>query len=132
MVRDYHAYDHLPFDAAVVRPILETVIDHDAVGRLFLIESDAGVIGYVLLGFGFSIEYLGRDGWIDEFFIAEPWRGRGAGRQVLALLRDQALALGIRTLHLEVTRRNTRVQRLYAEAGFADHDRTLMTWWEDQ
>lgn len=130
MVRDYHAYDHLPFDADVVRPILETLIGNDALGRLFLVHAGEDVIGYLVLGFGFSVEYLGRDAWVDEFFIAEGWRGRGAGRHVLELIKAEAVRLGIQALHLEVTRGNARVQRLYGASGFRDHDRTLMTWWD--
>lgn len=130
MVRDYHAFDHLPFDSAVVRPILETVIGDDTVGRLFLVRADDEIVGYLLLGFGFSIEYLGRDAWVDEFFIVDAWRGRGVGRQVLALVKAEAVALGIHAVHLEVTRGNARAGALYDAEGFRDHDRTMMTWWD--
>ena len=131
MVRDFHAHDHLPFDPVVVRRILETLIANDSLGRLFLVRSDEDVVGYVVLGFGFSIEYLGRDAFVDELFLVESWRGRGVGRRVLSLLQSEARRLGLGALHLEVTRGNTRALALYASSGFRDSDRTMMTWWTD-
>jgi GNAT superfamily N-acetyltransferase len=131
MVRDYHAVDHLSFNETIVRPILESVIANHALGRLFLIRAGDDVVGYVLMGFGFSIEYLGRDAWVDEFFVKDEWRSRGIGKQVLGLVKAEALRLGIGAVHLEVTRGNTRAQSLYEKSGFQDHDRTLMTWWAE-
>lgn len=36
---------------------------------------------------------------------------------------------GIRALHLEVDRGNTRAQELYRRVGYRDHDRYLLTKW---
>ena len=36
---------------------------------------------------------------------------------------------GVRALHLEVERENTRAQSIYRRAGFVDHDRYLLTKW---
>ena len=130
MVRDFHAHDHLPFDADVIRPILGTLIQNDTLGRLWIIRVDEQVAGYVVMGFGFSIEYLGRDAFVDEFFLVDVWRGRGIGRQVLGIVQAEARRLGVRVLHLEVTRGNTRALKLYQSSGFQDSDRTLMTWWD--
>ncbi|MDB6031743.1 MAG: family N-acetyltransferase, partial [Verrucomicrobiales bacterium] len=36
---------------------------------------------------------------------------------------------GITAVHLEVDRSNSRAQELYRKAGYADHDRFLLTKW---
>ena len=70
------------------------------------------------LCFGYTIEFVGRDAFIDEFFIQEEARGLGIGRQVLAFAKQEAAKLGIVALHLEVARTNEKAKRLYAKAGF--------------
>ena len=50
----------------------------------------------------YSVEHGGRDGFLDDFYLAPEARGRGLGRQALEALEREAQALGIRVLHLEV------------------------------
>jgi hypothetical protein len=38
-------------------------------------------VGCVVLTLGYSLELLGRDAFIDEFYLREVYRGRGWGRQ---------------------------------------------------
>jgi len=80
-------------------------------------------VGYIALCFGYSIEFAGRDAFLDEFFVTEPHRGRGIGRRVLGLVIEEAGRLGVRCLHLEVARANHWAQRLYSSAGFESRDR---------
>ena len=84
------------------------------------------IVGYVVLTLGFSVESGGRDGFIDELYVAPAARGRGIGAKVLALVGREAGALGLKRLYLEVGHDNP-AHGLYRRAGFVDHPRHLMS-----
>jgi ribosomal protein S18 acetylase RimI-like enzyme len=46
---------------------------------------------------------------------------------LLATVEAACPALGVRALHLEVDHVNERAKGLYVRAGYADHERYLMT-----
>jgi len=85
------------------------------------------LVGYIVLCFGYSLEYLGRDAFIDEFYLIESHRGRGWGRKTLEFVRAQAQLQNVRAIHLEVVRRNTAAREFYRKLGFKDHDHYMMT-----
>ena len=76
---------------------------------------------------GFSFEYGGRDGLIDELYLEPAARRRGLGRAALAALLAEADVLGLCAVHLEVERGNAGAERLYRSLGFAGNDRRLLT-----
>jgi ribosomal protein S18 acetylase RimI-like enzyme len=86
-------------------------------------------VGYLVLGFGYSLEFLGRDAFVDELYVDEAHRGGGLGRRFLQAAERVCRANGVRALHLEVDPSNAVAQALYRSWGFADHDRRLMTRW---
>ena len=92
-----------------------------------MIEADGGPVGYVVLTLGFSLEFHGRDAFVDEIYIRAQYRGRGIGGKALAFAEGACRSLGVRALHLEVERKNTAAQAVYRKVGFKDHDRYLMT-----
>jgi ribosomal protein S18 acetylase RimI-like enzyme len=44
-------------------------------------------------------------------------------------VEDAARSLGVNSIHLEVTRRNTTAHRIYCKLGFEDRQHHLMTKW---
>jgi ribosomal protein S18 acetylase RimI-like enzyme len=111
-------------------------------------ESDADVIlkfmqvYYAFDGHGFEREKarealtallrdpsLGRDAFVDEFYLLEEYRGRGWGRRAMKFVEDAARAAGIRTLHLEVVESNTAALQLYRKLGFTEHRSTFLSKW---
>jgi diamine N-acetyltransferase len=84
-------------------------------------------VGYLVAVWGYSLEWHGRDAFVDELFVEPGRRGRGIGSRALELAQEECRRAGIRALHLEVERPNTRAQELYRRMGFRDHDRYLMT-----
>lgn len=132
MVEEFHALDGHPFDRSVVRKALEELVGNPELGRVWLIQDGAATVGYIVLGFGYSLEFHGRDAFIDELFLVESYRGRGWGRMALEFAEREAASLGVRALHLEVTRANHRAREVYTSYGFRDHERTLMTKWIDR
>lgn len=84
----------------------------------WLILDGGTAVGFVVLGFGYSLECLGRNAFVDEFYLREEYRGRGGGRQTMAFLEDAARLEGIRSLHLEVVQENTSALQFAPRAGF--------------
>jgi ribosomal protein S18 acetylase RimI-like enzyme len=126
-MRDFYLHENLTLNEQAARDALRQILTDDSKGRVWLIEFAGEQVGYVVLTFGFSLEFHGRDAFVDELFIAAEQRGRGIGAHTLEFLVDVCRALGIQALHLEVERANTVAQALYRKAGFADHDRYLLT-----
>jgi ribosomal protein S18 acetylase RimI-like enzyme len=127
LMRAFYAHEGIPFDEPVARAAMEALLRDPALGRAWLVLDGSRVGGYVALTLGWSLEFGGRDAFLDEIFLDEALRGRGVGERAIALVVDACRELGVRALHLEVERANSRAQSLYRKQGFADHDRYLMT-----
>ena len=104
--------------AAALMPLLDG-IPH---GAAYLIGPPRAPIGYIIVTFGYSVEFGGMDGFVDEVFIRPGVRGRGVASEVLSSLPRALAGAGLKALHLEVASENTRAQRLYARAGFKLRD----------
>lgn len=117
------------YDEPRSRPALQRLLADASLGQAWLIRVGDEPAGYVVLTFGYSLEYGGRDAFIDELFIARGFRGRGIGKQTLDFVAAEAKALGVIVLHLEVTRSNDVAKRLYTRAGFVHRDHHLMNRW---
>jgi ribosomal protein S18 acetylase RimI-like enzyme len=91
-----------------------------------LIYCDKQVIGYVTLCIGYSIEFAGKDAFIDEFYIEPNFRGKGLRKKALKLIKDLAREKEIQALHLEVERSNLKAQSLYAQADFEVRERYVL------
>jgi GNAT superfamily N-acetyltransferase len=128
-IREFYDYDGHPFDEATLRPALAALLANPSLGRVWLIRHGATPIGYVVLTLGYSLEYRGRDAFVDELYLREPYRGHGVGRKTFVFLEDACRALGVQALHLEVERSNTAAQQFYRKIGLTDQDRYLMTRW---
>jgi len=127
LMREYYAFDHLAFDENIARTAVENFLNNQSLGYVWLILYEGEVIGYLVLTLGYSLEYGGRDAFIDEVYIRDTYRGRGIGTKALAFAEEACHALGVRALHLEVERTNTNAYGVYRKAGFVDHERSLMT-----
>ncbi|MEO6725507.1 MAG: GNAT family N-acetyltransferase [Blastocatellia bacterium] len=129
MVREFYAHEDLSFVEAAARQALNGILSNQAFGRVFLICADGEVAGYTVLTFGYSLEFHGRDAFVDELFLLEKFRGQGISQRVLEFLASVCRENNIAALHLEVERKNLPAQRAYNKFGFADHDRYLLTKW---
>ncbi len=59
------------------------------------------------------------DGDINNVVVAEAWRGRGIGKQMLSKLMELGREIGIENYTLEVRVSNTPAINLYESLGFA-------------
>jgi diamine N-acetyltransferase len=125
--RSFYAEGGYPFFETEARAVLIRLLGEPALGRVWVAIDGPVVVGYVVLTFSYSLEYRGRDAFIDELFVAGPHRGSGLGSAALQLVQDTCTGQGVRVLHLEVERSNDGAIALYRRHGFADRNRLLLT-----
>ena len=127
VMAQYYAEDGYPFVPAEARAALARFLGDASLGHMWVFVVDGEIIGYAALTLGYSLEYRGRDAFVDELYLVPQHRGRGLGSQALARLEDACRQLGVRALHLEAERRKSRLLAFYERGGFASHNRHLMT-----
>ena len=125
-VRAYYVEDRHSFDEDRQPAALAALAAGEPFGRGWLIGLAERRVGYVVLSWSFNIEAGGREACLDELYLVPGVRRRGLGARVLVLVEAEARAFGVRRMFLEVERHN-RVIGLYRRAGYADHDRFLMS-----
>jgi diamine N-acetyltransferase len=123
----YYVFDGHGFDREKARTALVSLLRDARFGRAWFILDGASAVGYIVLCFGYSLEWLGRDAFVDEFYLREEYRGRGWGRATMDFVEDQARTEGIRALHLEVVRQNASALELYRRLGFREHESTFLS-----
>jgi diamine N-acetyltransferase len=125
----YYEFDGHAFDRDKARSALKGLLRDANLGCAWLVLDGDVAVGYIALCFGYSLEWLGRDAFIDEFYLREEYRGRGWGRKTMAFVENAAREAGIRTLHLEVVRQNASALEVYRKLGFAEHKSTFLSKW---
>jgi len=128
-MREYYAFDGHAFDESKARAALLTFLRDNSLGWAWLICDGEAAVGYIVLTLGYSLEFLGRDAFIDEFFLRESHRGHGWGRQAVEFVEQFARAHGVHAIHLEVVRSNPGALAVYRKLGFRDREHYLMTRW---
>lgn len=106
---------------AGIAPLLDG-IPH---GCAYLIGPPRAPIGYVVITFGWSVEFGGLDAIIDELYIRPGVRGRGIASEALIALPRALAGGGLRAVHLEVDKTNEKALKLYKRAGFSVRDNYL-------
>lgn len=106
---------------AGVAPLLDGV-PH---GCVYLIGPPRAPIGYIVITFGWSVEFGGLDAIIDELYIRPGVRGRGIASEALIAVPRALAGGGLRAIHLEVDKTNAKALKLYQRAGFTVRDNYL-------
>ena len=129
LMKDFYAFEQLDYDEVRQRRLITELIADQRLGRLVLFEHSDELVGYMVLGFGFSLEFHGRDCLIDEFYVRHEHRSRGIGEAAVGFALQTCRELGIKAVHLEADHFNVRGHEFYKRLGFKDHKRHLMTRW---
>ncbi|MEL6888720.1 MAG: GNAT family N-acetyltransferase [Pseudomonadota bacterium] len=118
LVAAFHAEEGITLSDEARHAGLQPLLDGIPHGAAYLIGPPRAPIGYVIVTFGWSVEFAGMDGFVDEIFVRPGVRGRGVAGEVLLSLPRALAAAGVKALHLEVAEDNEAAQRLYARCGF--------------
>ena len=123
LVAAYHAFEEVETSAEQRRDSVGKLLQDKSLGEIWLIRKLDIVIGYIAICYSYSIEFGGRDAFIDEFYMDASERGVGGGGRVLKEIAALLRARGIVAVHLEVDRQNERARAAYARAGFSSRDK---------
>jgi ribosomal protein S18 acetylase RimI-like enzyme len=115
------------FDEPAVREVLCKFLASPDLGQAWVFYEDETPVGYIVLTYGYSFEYHGRDSFIDELYIEPQYRRQGIGRRAMQFVEERARELGVNAIHLEVDQGNDPAAELYRRAGYQDQARFLMT-----
>ncbi|AFY97011.1 GNAT family N-acetyltransferase [Chamaesiphon minutus] len=126
LVRAFHEFEDLHITEEQRKSSLTTLLANVELGGIWLIYYNRRPVGYIALCLGYSIEFGGKDAFIDEFYIRPEFRGEGLGRQTLEFIKIAAKDLDIRAIHLEVARTNTNAHKLYSRSNFEVREKYVL------
>lgn len=118
LVGAFHAEEGIEQSEDDRRAGLEPLLEGIPHGVVYLIGPARAPIGYIVITFGWSVEFGGLDGFVDELYVRPGVRKRGIASETLQSLPRALADAGLKALHLEVNTRNEIAQRLYGRAGF--------------
>ena len=123
LMQAYYEYEELPFFASRAHAAMFRLLSDEALGSVWFIHAEEDRVGYAAVTYGYSLEYGGRYAAIDEFFVQEPYRGRGIGTEALGLIEEYCRSSDLRALELESLRGNWRAKEFYERMGYKDQGR---------
>ena len=127
MMEDFYAIDGYPFDIDAKKVVIQTLIQNEDLGKLWLIKIDEKTAGYVCLTYGFSLEYGGKTALLDELFLKSDFRKQGLGQKIITYIENYLKKTEVKSLQLEVESHNENAKKLYFNNGFYTASRTLLT-----
>ena len=127
LMAEFYAESSEPFDAGLSAEAFDRILGDDGLGGVWLLEAKEETAGYVVMTLGYSMEYSGRDAFVDDLFIRAPYRRQGLGREAMNAVMEECRRRGVRAIHLEVDRQNLAAKELYRQFGFEDKERQLLT-----
>jgi len=127
LMRHLYAQDRVDFDPDVQGPALDVFVRDPGLGRAWVIRTGGAIIGYAFVAFGYSMEYGGRDAFLDEIYVTAEHRGRGLGRAMMRVIDETCRAHEVKALHLYVERDNLAAQEFYRRIGFVDSHLRFLT-----
>ena len=122
MLASFHAEEDIKISDEQRAKGLTPLLEGSPHGVVYLIGPPRAPIGYIVISFGWSIEFGGMDGFVDELYVRPGVRGRGVASEVLISLPRALADAGLKALHLEVDTDNADARRLYKRAGFSMRD----------
>jgi ribosomal protein S18 acetylase RimI-like enzyme len=127
LIRAYYRFDQIPFDHKAIAYGLSLLLNEPALGRVWLILKGGKAVGYLILTFGFDLEFGGRQATLTDLYIKAPHRRMGIGRAVVEHVEDFCRSSEVMVVELQVTNRNSGVLDFYRRVGFQAHDRIPMS-----
>jgi len=126
LVTAFHEEAGIDMDDAQRRAGLAPLLEGIPHGAAYLIGPPRAPIGYVVISFGWSVEFGGLDAMIDEIYVRPGVRKRGIATEAMSALPRALAQGGLRAVHLEVGRDNVAAVKLYQRAGFRSRESYML------
>lgn len=128
LVEAFHAEYGLNTSPEHRQNALMPLLEGSPLGAAWLFGPSRAPTGYVVITFGWSLEFGGMEAFIDELYIRPSVRNRGQASEALTAITASLREVGVTALHLEVNKHDDTAQRLYTRAQFKLRDgHALMT-----
>jgi len=127
LVASYYKFDSIAWHERTCRRALRKLLGDRSLGRVWVIDSGAALVGYMVLAYTYDLEFGGLEGMITDLYIAGSHRGEGLGTRMIATAREFCRDAGIGTIELQVSRGNRAARSFYRALGFKAWDRIVMS-----
>ncbi|MEM8979368.1 MAG: GNAT family N-acetyltransferase [Pseudomonadota bacterium] len=118
LVAAFHAESGFDTSAEHQSNAIKPLLEGNPYGAIYLVGPKRAPVGYIALTFGWSLEFGGMDGFIDEIYLRPSVRGRGMGRDALQKICELMAQTDLTALHLEVHKNAPLAEALYQKIGF--------------
>ena len=81
----------------------------------YVMENDAGILGYAMVAKSFSTEFGKPCIWIEDLYMKDAFRGLGIGSEFLRYISEKYAGC---VLRLEAEEENEGALRVYRRSGF--------------
>jgi len=125
-MKAYYRFEGISFDRREVASGLSLLLKDPAIGGAWLILNRGKPVGYLILTFGFDLEFGGPLAGLTDLYIEARHRRKGIGRTALAEVEEVCRSCGVKAIELQVTRKNASVVDFYRAIGFQAFDRVPM------
>jgi GNAT superfamily N-acetyltransferase len=117
-IRELADYEKLSHEVTTTEQSLRaSLFGPDRVAHVVLAYSGSEPAGFAVFFFSFST-FLGRPGlYLEDLYVAPPWRRQGLGRQLLAYLARVAVDRGCGRMEWSVLDWNETALRVYRAIG---------------
>ncbi len=112
--RDFYE-ERTPSDETIARMVAQLIGDERT--EFLLIGEPA--VGLAALRYRPSVWTGAEDAWLEDLFVVEGERGRGAGRTLIEACVERAGERGCKRIQLDANERNESAIALYESLGFA-------------
>lgn len=94
-VSEYYTLDGLFYNDRLARQALLELMAENQLGQIWFLELAEQPIGYLILTFGFTVEFHGKHAVIGEVYLRPGYRGRGYFRKALTFVESHCRRLKI-------------------------------------
>jgi len=105
---------------------VEQVLKNRFPGVLLVAKEKSAVVGVALAVYAPSAE-LGRVLVVNDFFVDPAWRKKGVGRALTVRLLQEAKAMHVDRIDLEVLPTNADAAAFWRKVGFGSTGRTIFS-----
>ena len=92
----------------------------EANSYILVAEIEGVVVGFINFTTRKTILHRGLSGLIDEIIIAESYRGKGIGKQLLSSAIEKSRQLGCCEVEVSTEKTNIKAREFYRQCGFTE------------
>lgn len=116
-------WDNLKFPSEEeMRQVFYEAISSPENIKIFIIEQDNNIIGYINTWCVYSVWTMGKSLIVDDLYISREFRNKGYGKRAMEYLVNYTLLNGFKRIQLNAEKNNAIAQTLYKKIGFVDED----------